>query len=132
MTFKSIVKKAKHIFCFTLHLHVVPFLGAPITASKTCLVNSARWLRKTVEGVVLHYYLFSKESEVRGAEKFFIQGLFNFGPLQLSNQLPSNTSSINRPSKILYYFSLYSRSVFVDRFEEVLHIIYGEKDYWEV
>ncbi|XP_020601526.1 GDP-fucose protein O-fucosyltransferase 2-like isoform X2 [Orbicella faveolata] len=24
-----------------------------------------------------------------------------------------------------------SRSVFVDRFEEVLHIIYGEKDYWE-
>ncbi|XP_068743866.1 GDP-fucose protein O-fucosyltransferase 2-like isoform X1 [Montipora capricornis] len=25
----------------------------------------------------------------------------------------------------------YSRSVFVDRFEEVLHIIYGQKDYWE-
>ncbi|KAM7447684.1 GDP-fucose protein O-fucosyltransferase 2 [Porites harrisoni] len=24
-----------------------------------------------------------------------------------------------------------SRSVFVDRFEEVLHIVYGQKDYWE-
>ena len=34
-------------------------------------------------------------------------------------------------SRVTSFFHL-SRSVFVDRFEEVLHIVYGQKDYWKV
>ena len=33
---------------------------------------------------------------------------------------------------IKLFSNLVCRSVFVDRFEEVLHIVYGQEEYWKV
>ena len=83
---------------------------------------------------MLHNHLFSTlESSAGGVVNYsFMDFSINFwtpmySVISMLLSLVQSTGSLS-----ILFFSLYSRSVFVNRFEEVLHIIYGEKDYWEV